>query len=143
RRPDGTVLAASEIKALHAAGVANAPNMRTWAGYLAHGSYGRSAETFFAGVDPLTAGHTTLWQKGTLAIKKWYDLAERVGSEMDLRSESVVEEEYFELLKDSIKLRFRADVPVGVNLSGGLDSSILLGLVHEDQGPGSDVKAFT
>jgi asparagine synthase (glutamine-hydrolysing) len=143
RRPDGTVLAASEIKALHAAGVANAPNMRTWAGYLAHGSYGRPAETFLDGVDSLPAGHSMVWKKGTLAIKKWYDLAERVGSEMDLRSESVVEEEYFELLKDSIKLRFRADVPVGVNLSGGLDSSILLGLVHEDQGPGSDVKAFT
>ncbi len=42
-----------------------------------------------------------------------------------------------------MKLRFRADVPVGINLSGGLDSSSLLGLVHAVQGEDSDVKAFT
>ncbi|MEK7856177.1 MAG: asparagine synthase C-terminal domain-containing protein, partial [Acidobacteriota bacterium] len=42
-----------------------------------------------------------------------------------------------------VLLRFRADVPVGINLSGGLDSSILLGLVHKVQGPDSEVKAFT
>jgi asparagine synthase (glutamine-hydrolysing) len=46
-------------------------------------------------------------------------------------------------MEDSVKLRFRADVPVGINLSGGLDSSTLLGLVHQVQGPESDVKVFT
>jgi asparagine synthase (glutamine-hydrolysing) len=46
-------------------------------------------------------------------------------------------------MKDSVALRFRSDVPVGINLSGGLDSSTLLGLVHEVQGAQSDVKAFT
>jgi asparagine synthase (glutamine-hydrolysing) len=46
-------------------------------------------------------------------------------------------------MKESVKFRFRSDVPVGVNLSGGLDSSCLLGLVHEVQGGGSDVTAFT
>ena len=40
-------------------------------------------------------------------------------------------------------MRFRADVPVGINLSGGLDSSTLLGLVHAVQGDQSEVKAFT
>jgi asparagine synthase (glutamine-hydrolysing) len=46
-------------------------------------------------------------------------------------------------MKESVKLRFRSDVPVGINLSGGLDSSSLLGLVHAVQGSDSDVKAFT
>ncbi len=143
RKSDGTVLAASEIKALHAAGVAIAPNMRTWASYLAYGTYGNVDETFFEGVSALPAGHSMSWKAGELRIKKWYDLAERIGNETDVRSDQVVADEYFELLKDSIKLRFRADVPVGINLSGGLDSSILLGLVHEVEGSESDVKSFT
>src|SRR5262249_32867776 len=40
-------------------------------------------------------------------------------------------------------LRFRSDVPVGINLSGGLDSSALLSLVHAIDRDRSDVKAFT
>ena len=44
---------------------------------------------------------------------------------------------------ESVRLRFRADVPVGISLSGGLDSCTLLALVQQIQGPLSDVKAFT
>jgi asparagine synthase (glutamine-hydrolysing) len=66
-----------------------------------------------------------------------------VGSEYDQRPVEAVCEEYVALLAESVRLRFRADVPVGVNLSGGLDSSILLGLIQQVQGADSEVRVFT
>lgn len=142
-RNDGTVLLASEIKALHAAGVPRIPNERTWAAYLATGLQDHTNETFWMGVLSLPAGNALTWKNGELKVRCWYDLAERTGAEYDVRPEADVCNEYFELMKESVKLRFRADVPVGINLSGGLDSSSLLGLVHAVQGSASDVKAFT
>ena len=143
QRTDGTLLFASEIKAIHAAGVARVPNEKTWATYLTYGLYDHSTDTFWKEIRSLPGGHALRWNNGRISIVKWYDLAERVSDDFDHRPESEVRSEYFELMKDSVMLRFRSDVSVGINLSGGLDSSGLLGLVHEVQGKDNDVKAFT
>ncbi len=140
---DGTLLIASEIKALHAAGVPRVPNETTWATYFTYGLSDHGEQTFWKGINALPAGHKIFWKENKTAISRWYDIAERVGDGFDRRSEDEVEKDYFELMKESIRLRFRSDVPVGINLSGGLDSSSLLGLVHAVQGEESDVKAFT
>jgi asparagine synthase (glutamine-hydrolysing) len=142
-RPDGALLVASEIKALHAAGVPARPDLAAWAGYLAHGLHEHSERTFWEGVRSLPPGHFAIWQNGATEITRWYDIAERIGQGFDPRPEAEVWEEYRALLEDSVRLRFRSDVPIGVNLSGGLDSSILLGLIHRVQGPESDIQAFT
>jgi len=140
---DGTILFASEIKAIHAAGIPAIPNDEAWATYLGFGLYDHSEHTFWKGINSLSAGHYLRVKDGSIQITKWYDLAERVGTEFDERPANVVAEEYFGLMKDSVELRFRSDVPVGINLSGGLDSSSLLGLVHAIQGDDSEVNAFT
>jgi asparagine synthase (glutamine-hydrolysing) len=137
------LLLASEIKALHAAGVPDLPDAITWATYLTHGTCDHSDRSFWAGIHSLPAGHVLTWRDGNLQIRRWYDLAERVGVNEDNRNIEKVEEEYSELLVENVSLRFRSDVPVGINLSGGLDSSTLLGLVQKIQGVESDVKAFT
>ncbi len=141
-KPDGDLLLASEIKALHAAGVDPEPDPAAWAAYLADGLYHHSERTFWAGVQSLPPGGKLTWQAGKLTVSRWYNLAEKV-SETDTRPVDVVMEEYLALLEQSVAFRFRSDVPVGINLSGGLDSSVLLSLVHLIQGPESDVKAFT
>jgi asparagine synthase (glutamine-hydrolysing) len=143
RRPDGTLLAASEIKALHAAGVPAEPDCVTWATYLAYGLCDHSDRTFWDGIRSLPPGHSLTWKAGRVQIRCWYDLPDHVGPEWDERPDAEVREEYLALLKDSVRLRFRSDVPVGINLSGGLDSSTLLGLVQAVQGPENGVKAFT
>lgn len=140
---DGTLAIASEIKALFAAGVVAEPDEIAWANYLNAGLYDHTPRTFWRGVNSLPAGHCMSWRSGELKIARWYDLAERSGKTFDQRNEAEVREEYLSLLTDSVRLRFRSDVPVGINLSGGVDSSTLLGLVHAVQGADSDVKAFT
>jgi asparagine synthase (glutamine-hydrolysing) len=137
------LLLASEIKALHAAGVPASPDAISWATYLTHGTCDHSDRSFWEGIHSLPPGHALTWRDRNLQIRRWYDLAERVGDDEDTRTIEEVEEEYSDLLVENVSLRFRSDVPVGINLSGGLDSSTLLGLVQKIQGVESDVKAFT
>jgi asparagine synthase (glutamine-hydrolysing) len=140
---DGTLLISSEIKALHAAGVEATPDPVAWATYLTSGVYDHSERTFWSNIKSLPPGYSMSWEDGRIHTRCWYDLADRVGPEFDSRSVDVVQEEYRSVLEQSVRLRFRSDVPVGINLSGGIDSSTLLGLVQAVQGSESDVKAFT
>lgn len=139
---DGIVFG-SEIKALHAAGVPREPDPVTWATYLKFGAYDHSQRTFWNGVRSLPAGAWLRWRGGKVTTGRWYDLAAQTGDDLALTPVSDVRAQYRDLLEESVRLRFRSDVPVGINLSGGLDSSVLLGLVQAIQGPESDIKAFT
>jgi asparagine synthase (glutamine-hydrolysing) len=65
-----------------------------------------------------------------LTIKKWYCFEEEVAKQPKNLTFEQAKGQYVALLKDSINLRFRADVPVGFNVSGGLDSSVLLALIN-------------
>lgn len=140
--PDGTLYAASEIRTLHAAGVAALPNEATWATYLTYGLKDHTERTFWKDIVSLPPGHKLTWRAGQLRTACWYDLAAHTQEE-DNRSIAEVEEEYLSLMVESVRLRFRSDVPVGINLSGGLDSSLLLAMVQAAQGADSSVRAFT
>jgi len=145
RAPNGGLWVASEIKALHAAGVSREPDECAWAAYFTSGAYDHDTRTFWKGIRRLPPGGCFTWSPGQgLRERIWYDVSARtLGQGMDERDEETVGEELLALLDDSVKLRFRSDVPVGICLSGGLDSSLLLGLVHRLQGAGSAVKTFT
>lgn len=140
---DGTLRLASEIKALQACGVESESDPLAWATYLTYGLQNHSERTFWKDVSALPPGHILSWNEGRLGIRCWYDMPERIAPGWDERPVEVVQEEYLALLLESVRLRFRSDVPVGINLSGGLDSSTLLGLVQKLQGPESKVTAYT
>lgn len=142
RLPNGNLFLGSEIKALHAAGVPRTPSTATWATYLTTGLYDHSEATFWEGIFALPSGHAMISSPAGISISCWYDVAERCGNDLDTRAKETVAEEYSSLLVESVRLRFRSDVPVGINLSGGLDSSTLLAAVGAIQGR-DFVRAFT
>lgn len=65
-------------------------------------------------------------RKGTLLTASYWDIPHQV--EPEIRDEKVAIDRFIELLEDAVKLRMRADVPVALFLSGGLDSSLIAGL---------------
>lgn len=122
---EGALYFASEVKALLAAGVPAKPNRQAWARYLAQASYDDTADSFFSGVQQLMPGECATWSADSgLKVNRYYDVAKAVS---DARvSETEAAERARELLVQAAALHMRADVPVGVSLSGGLDSSALL-----------------
>jgi asparagine synthase (glutamine-hydrolysing) len=133
---------ASEIKTLFAAGVPKKTNDSIWAGYFAFGSYGMPNETFWEGIEQLPGGHYLSYINGRVVIDRWYVFEDEIKKHQNVLSFDEVKKTYKELLEDSIKLRFRSDVPVGFNVSGGLDSSTLLALVNRNE-KGEKINAYT
>lgn len=134
----------SEIKALQVAGIPRIPNEKVWASYFAYGSYGNIDETFWEDIVQLPGGHFLEFQNERLILKKWYFFEDEVAKKSTDLTYAQAKEHYLLLLKDSIRLRFRADVPVGFNISGGLDSSVLLAMVNNvNSNAKNNINAYT
>lgn len=121
---------ASEIKALWAAAVA-ARNMHeeTLALFTEYGQVEAGEQTIYENVFRLPQAHClTLTPDGRLQKRRYWDIDPRVKIE-DWSDERYVEH-FRELLIRSVRLRLRADVPVGSSLSGGLDSSTVVGVIN-------------
>ena len=138
----------SEIKTLFAAGIPKIKNKKVWANYFAYGTYGLPNETFFEGIHQLKAGHflkinfSENLDFNAVQFQKWYDFPERISRIKQLPKEELAAR-YEALLNDAVQLRFRADVPLGMNVSGGLDSSTLINLVQRNLSSQKKIEAFT
>ena len=127
-RNDGTAfLFGSEIKAILAhPGVKAELNHATLAQYLAFG-YLAGPETMFAGIRSLLPGHSLeIGQDGEIRVERYWDLAPV--ADLGQRPRSHYVRTYRELLEESVSSHLMSDVPLGVFLSGGLDSSVIAAL---------------
>jgi asparagine synthase (glutamine-hydrolysing) len=122
RRDRQRFLFASEIKALLAyPGVEAEFNPSVLSEYLAFG-YMVGEDTFFQGIHKLPPGHSfELDEGGELRVRQYWDLQISDADEERPRSHYV--QTYRELLEQAVTSHLMSDVPLGVFLSGGLDSS--------------------
>lgn len=119
---------ASEIKGVKKIVGKGHPNETTWSNYLKFGSYGNGVETFHDEIFELPAGNCLTVFKGEVNVSKWYNFEDNVNQILD--SDNVMQL-FDEKINKAIQYRFRADVPLGINLSGGIDSSALLALTEQ------------
>jgi len=127
---DGSVAFASELKGLLAHPLLRArPDLSAIDDYLAFG-YVPDDACIVAGVKKLPAGHWLLLRRGQpLPRPRQYwdiDFSQRMTASL-----ADAEEELLRLLRDAVRSRMVADVPLGAFLSGGVDSSSVVALMAE------------
>ena len=131
---DGSLYFGSEIKTLLVANAVKPElNFSVLPDYLAnHATSGE--ETLFRNVKRLLPGHTLRWRDGEIEIKRYWDVSFRKNGQ-ERRSDADYIEEWSDLFRTSVRLRLMADVPLGMFLSGGIDSSaiaaVMSGMVDE------------
>lgn len=86
------------------------------------------SQTVLKDVQKLEPGHYMLWKSGNLQINKYWDITLEDSSAPE-KSEDEYLESFLEIFRESVNLRLVSDVPVGAYLSGGLDSSFIVGIM--------------
>lgn len=133
-----TLVFASELKALAASGLLELSiNPAAVAAYLALGSI-PAPLTIYREVQGLLPGHALTFEDGRLATSRYWDVAFEEDHRM---TDGDVLERLRALLRESVKLQLISDVPLGVFLSGGIDSSSLVALMR--RGGHSQLKTFS
>ncbi len=105
-------------------------------GYIPH------EMTLYSGIKKLPAAHACFFDciNGKMNIWRYWELPEPGGDQQKISEEDLIEE-FHELIFNAVKIRMISDVPVGVFLSGGLDSSLVTSIAA--QCSSEPLKTFT
>jgi asparagine synthase (glutamine-hydrolysing) len=130
--PAGELAFASELRPLLASGlVASRLDPQALGHYLATGTVAEPA-TLVADIRRLPSGHRARWSLGNLQVEPWHPLPEGLLDPTPSPAAPIAEREAIALtrrsLEESVQAHMVSDVPVGLFLSGGLDSAALLAL---------------
>jgi len=136
----GTLYLASEVKALFAAGVPRRWDAESVSNSIEFG--GHPVRTLFDGVFQVPPGHYLLATERHIQLIPYWDFDyPRVESNAPVRSNAEYVAEFRHAFEEAVRIRLRADVPVGCYLSGGLDSCAVLGLAAKHRP--DPIRAFT
>ena len=127
---DGALIFASELKGLLAHPLfRRAPDARAVDDYLAFG-YVPDDASIVAGVKKLAAGHYLLVRRGRAVPQpvSWWDVD---FSNQSSASPAALQDELIERMREAVRSRMVADVPLGAFLSGGVDSSAVVAFMAE------------
>ena len=133
----------SEMKTLWAANLAGRDvHTETLARFQHYGQLDVGDQTFYDGILRLPQAHSLkVSAPGNFWKRRYWDIDPR--EQEDGKSDSFYSEQFRELLTDSVRLRLRADVPVGSSLSGGLDSSTIVSVINRLLPPEGIQKTFS
>src|SRR5215471_15738129 len=135
-----TLCLASEAKALFAAGVPANWDAESVYHCVEYG--GHPTRTLFDGVFQIPPGHYLIATEKHIELHRYWDFnypaADRAAV---LRPDAEYAAEFRGALEEAVRIRLRADVPVGCYLSGGLDSCAVLGLAARHHA--GSIRAFT
>ena len=130
---------ASEIKALLQVGKPRPEvNLSAVWDYLAY-RYVPGPRTLFRGIRKLSPGTCATWEAGRLTERRYWVAPDREPAPPS-RANGEAVGEFLERLDESVKMQMVSDVPFGAYLSGGLDSSTIVGLMTRHN---AKVKTFS
>ena len=129
-RAGNRLLFGSEIKSILESGLIEPRAREEALPELLGTRYLSGTETLFEGIYRLQPGHTLTYEKGNIAIREYWDIP--VGREPEVAdrvSDADLVRRFRDMLEESVRIRLMADVPLGMFLSGGLDSSAIAALM--------------
>jgi asparagine synthase (glutamine-hydrolysing) len=136
---DGRLYFGSEIKSLLRAGVSREIDLESLSRFFTF-EYIPAPDSIFASIKKLLPGHLLTVKDGKTEIRRYWDV-HYAESEFKARPEAEYAEEIATRLRESVRMRLLSDVPLGVFLSGGIDSSTVTALMSETAG--GRIKTFS
>jgi asparagine synthase (glutamine-hydrolysing) len=130
-RSGATLLFASEIKALLASGSIAAEANTAVLPEVLSTRYTSGTETLFRGIHKLLPGHRLVFERGSARLTQYWDVPQRHAEQADAAAYDGNRpvEAFRALLEESVRLRLMSDVPLGMFLSGGIDSSAIAAIM--------------
>ena len=136
---DGRFYFGSEIKSLLRAGVSREIDLESLSRFFTF-EYVPAPDSIFTAIKKIPPGHLLTVKDGQTVLRRYWDVY-YAESKIKAKPEAEYAEEISSRLRESVRLRLLSDVPLGVFLSGGIDSSTVTALMSETAG--GRIKTFS